>query len=394
VALGAALGGLPLVAMFALAGGAVFDIHGQSALGRGLGEQLATLASFAASIYAERGPLGSIAVSLLPAAVLAGVVLGLRGADAAAGPRRFLILYLLFALAAYAASSFAVDEVYHWILLQRLSQVWLLATLALAASWPRWRCAPRTLGRIAGTALLVAPVVVGAWSAWAIPAQGRPGSPRRNVALLLRTRGYTYEQYFGKILAHLEGTEEQRLRLLTSFRDDPALLYPAAAAHVFERSELTLDECVRTCRAVGGDSWRELVRGFGWTLLHRHDYDLAAALRAARGADPELAPILVEALGRVGRGTHATVENLTAEVAFGLEVGAPRAFFEGLGRRLYLVKGDQRPRGYFRRTQPVFLVAPDDAAALLESFDPAVRGPLRAGYDRAVALNTLGGPLE
>ncbi len=387
-AAGALLGAVPWIVMALLVGGEVLDVHGHGGLARPPAEQLATLRAFVQSIFADRALPGAAAVVLFALAAVAAAVASLRGESGARGPHRLVAWSLLVVTLAYATSSFAVGEVYHWILFQRASLVWFLATLAIAAAVGRAAGGAQRGPRVASLAVTAALLLAGARASWAVMQQGQPGTLGANLRLLTETRGVAWAQYVGKLRSHLEGDAEHQLVTLLAIDEPPAAFYPQLATHLLE--DVPLEAALELCRRHGGADWRELVRGLGWSLLAQNGFDPRAAFAASRTGDPEVQDLLAEALGRVGRGGHATLEGLPDELALGEELDAPESWFVGLGHRLLQVKGDRRPRGYFRRTLPVFLVHPRGAEAWLDGA-PASRLPaLERGYRRARELSRLG----
>ena len=390
---GAAVGAAPLVVMLALVGGRVLDIHGIPLAGRASGpSSWALLRDFFHSIYVE-GLLGDRVAPWAWLAAFGGAcALFFVGRDPARRPRRLAAAYVLGYLAlfalAYTQSGFVQGRAWHFYLVLRTAPLWLLATLFVAAALgglaQAERGAVRRLGLVAGCAL----VALGARASWFVLETGRPARLAQNWHLLTHTKGYSYDQYFAKVLPHFEGGPERKLQLVEGFDEDArGLLRADVAGNLFRDPAPDLAAAVARARAAfraaGGERAADYELGLGPLLVVGHGWDQARAVAAAAATPPPLRDTLLEALGRFGGGFHPLDGELTeskkparilrAEVERGLALERPDAFLRGVGRFLY------------RR----FRIDPVGAQAFIESQPEPARAALRAGYGAEEAWHTL-----
>ena len=388
--IGFAVGLLPLVWMVAHVGSAVLDIHGQSLVGQAArGGQVARLAAFLGSVYADRAPLDLLELVLRPLAVVAGLALALRAVPASLARRCALLVggYLAFFGVVYATSGFAVGEVYHPFLFHRLSPAWPLGALLIGAGVQQ-ALGRRGFLRDATLATVVLLAAMGLRDTLAAASEGSPGSWRANLDLVARTKGYAYRGYLTKIAHELEGTPAEKLALAARFEEpDPVYLQRGAAHALFLDPALSLAQVRAAIASAGATDPTGYWLGLGPWLRVRLGGALDGRVRAVQG-EPE-AELLVEAIARFGSRSPPTLEDLEQDVRAGLEQGLPAAFFRGLGGLLYDVRGVRRGELYWQHAGPPFALDPRACEAFLALQDPAIEPLLREGYRRAVEEHTL-----
>jgi len=394
---GAVLGAAPLLVMGALVGVAVFDIHGTGLASvdeRSLSE---TLRAFFRSIYVDGALGGVVAASAWPLAIIGATILGLRRASSSSGRwRRSLWVYLLFCLvfiAAYLRSAFVQGEVYHFFLMLRLVPLWVVGVCILAGVLGRSWDARRDGGSLAWSGLLLAGL--GAYGLAGAVSDGRPGTLSTNWASLHVERGYIYSSYFEKLIPHIPGSKEERLRVLLGFEEtERPLLREAIASELFRKEEegesLEADYAMYQAlvESVDPGSFGEYQRGLGPLLSAWLGVDLRANLNALQEAGDD-APVLAEALGRTGRGLRTRRGEPTLDGALGvlhdelvIVEGSPGAasFAAGVGWRLHRV---------LART----VYMPWLAEGFIESAPGSLQEGLRAGYEQTARAGRTDGSL-
>jgi hypothetical protein len=395
--LGLALGIAPLLGMASLVGREIFDIHGQSLFSlQPPAEQLARLGAFARSVLEDRSARTYVSFSLYALGLAALLVRLVISVSSRRCPLRFFALYLALFLCVYLASGFAVGEVYHYILLQRLSQVWLVSTVALAAVSSDLLGERKVGWRVLGRILAGGMVACGALDSVELLLRARPGTWRENLTVLLETKGYVYPQYFGKIERHLPGDREARARALMRMPGEPRELYPAIAYSVFLGTEGDLEDVYSLCKKLDPLNWREFLPGLGPELERRLGPTLEARLSALERCASEARPQLAEAIGRHGGGTHALLETLQQEI---VELGelAPRAdrsdvipaLFHGAGARLYEALGDRRKARYCDRAMTPLRADPEGRRAFLARQEAEWAHLLEEGFERARQIASI-----
>ncbi len=338
-----ALGLAPLWITLALVGREVFDIHGQALFDPSSGARRSI--ELARSLFEDRNPREVANALIHPAATLASIAYVLWRGGALRARCTPLVVYLATWVAAYASSGFAVGEVTHYLLLARLSPLWIASILIQAAALGDALGRRGAFRRAAAcaTGLLLA---LGAANAVAIVAEGRGGSPVANLAYLARTKGYVYPHYFKLLLGHLEGSERERLTVLTLVDDDPRLVYPAIASAA--ASGVATDRRARVPLATAREEFHallalldevdphgraEFLRGLGARAAELSGGDVVRALDLARQLGAEIEGPLAEGIGRFG--AHYFYEPAEIVLETARVVGHPLAepYFRGLGFR-------------------------------------------------------------
>lgn len=378
--LATALGALPLVWMGSRVGDEVLNIHGGALFGSGSEPALErigrTVGAFAGSIL-DVGPRHLWAPIGLTLAL--GVALA-RGRALLGEPGRAraawlaLVLFLVFEVAVYLSSDFAVGRVEHYFQLNRTSLLWwalvVVCAPVLAALWTRR--AP------VGRPLVVALVAAGAAASVAIGLDGRPRAPLANLAIVARTKGYAYPQYLAKIWGHLEGDDETKLRLLGRFQEpdaDGAAELRVALGMQLHDPARSFAELHELLRRVDPEHVDDYVAGLGTWLMRRHGLDPSVRLAHLPDYPAAFHGALVEAIARIGRGLQVTREHLLAEA----RIAWPAAHAE------------RAARGFGERLRAWARLDPDRAADLLAAVDPSVRERLRRGYEAALRAHRLDG---
>jgi len=379
---GGLLGLAPLAYMALHHGDKVLDVHGEGLFATG---DLSRVVDFVAALVAGRRP-HELAAYLLRALALA-VSAGWLAVRAPNPERRaaWLVLgYLLFFLAVYATSGFAVAELPHHFYFMRLAPVWFLGAVlvagALGLAWDRRGEAP-LCGRMAAVAL----AALLAFGALDTARALGPRPPSRWVADLegLAARpGWLHRGFTGNVAERLEGTTEERVRvLLTLAPPAQRSLAFAIGWQVIGPASADLASAVALAERAAPERALDLMRGLGplWYRLHGD----AIPDAALAGVDGER----LEAL-RFARGYYAGQEALTPgmirrEIEVAVAAGAPRAVFEGLGwRASESVGGERDAQGRF---VPPFGADPAGARAFLEGFPEPARAGLLAGFDAGQA---------
>lgn len=394
---GTAVGALPLVAMFALVGEAVFDIHGTALAGGEGGPSGSRLfREFLTSIFLEQS-LGEV---VTPSAWLVAFGLAcaflLRRPEPLHLPRDhsrkratlFVLGYMALFAVVYLTSGFVAGRAYHFFLVLRLVPLWLFATVLVAAALGELSESllrgPRLLARVLGAVL----VVLGARASWAVVLGGRPLRLGDNWRILVDHKGYAYDQYFAKVLPRLEGTREEKLRLVEGFDDPHPGLVRADAVKNLYREELLgesggdLRLAWERARAslgevAAGDAERlaHYELGLGALLCVGHGWNRGAAFAAVAAAPESERPEAFEALGRFGGGGYPLPEVLEPEVLRTPGVVGAEAYLAGLGRWTYLLHR----------------LDPEGVEEVFGVYDEATAGRLRAGFEAERAWNRLRG---
>jgi hypothetical protein len=284
------------------------------------------------------------------------------------------VLYLALFVALYAGSGFALrhDQIgpLFWL---RSSSLWFFATSLFAA------CAGRILerGSQAGRELalgLVALLLVSGLASFAgLLAGGRPSSFGANWRLLSRTKGYDLSDFFDKYVDHFEGTLEERLARLETFRDDPELLLPAATHSLLDRAGLSLDDALAFTRRHFGDRWRIASLGLGLEIAPDYGHDLKSAFLSIRSQPADARAVLAEALGRVALGLKIVPEKIDDAVRTETPAELREPFLRGVGWQIHRL----------------FRLRPDLASDLIERQPEEDRFALAEGYRRAREANTI-----
>ncbi len=382
--LGTLLGALPLFVMYSLVGEAVFDIHGESIAGA----NLERLTAFAHSVFVEPGGLSSLTAGAWCVAVpLAVFVLAAPVAGASSRrPALFIAGYLVLFCMVYLGGGFIGGRVYHFFLLLRLAPVWIFGSVLVAAALAALQERPGAWARGAGQAGGALLLALGLCATLGALAYGSPGEPLKNWRILMETKGYSYDQYFAKVLWHFEGTRMQRLELCEAFNDsDRDWLRAAAVANLWsERAgaaslEEALDRALAEFADLAPERRRDSAFGLAPLLVAASDGDGARALAVAEKAPEGLRLQWLEALGRFGSGRHPYAENLSVELERSAAIAEPeafrRAFRRGLGRWLY----------------SRFRLSEESAEDFCAPYGEALTRDLLSGYRAERAWHTLPG---
>jgi len=389
---GLAVGLLPLALLYARVGGEVFDVHGASLLGAPGTSKVELVRQFLDSIYRDRRPDELALLLLLPLAPLLGAAAVLSSPSAPADRLRILLFggALVVFLLAYLASGFTVGAVYHYFLFHRLSQAWLLASVLAAAGIARFAMHSSRALRTGAWSLLLALTGAGMLGLVSTVQRGEGRDLARNWSVLTRTKGYAYEEYFGKIQDHIGGGVEEELRALLGFREpERELLEAALATNAFGDGARSLEEVRALLEGLGLEETSGFALGLGPMLRAREGEDLAARMAAAGRGPEDWRSSLEEAVGRFGLGFSNTEDRLEEELRIGIERSFPDAYFRGVGYRLWHARGDRRLARYFEQTCLPFAVSARRALAFIAHQDARIKPLLLEGYQRAVRAHML-----
>lgn len=388
---GGLVGAAPWFVMLSQVGRDVLDIHG-AGLFEGGGALVARHAGMLRSLFAGRALVEQVALAAALLAPALAAAWGLR--PGGGGVRRAALLgvvgYLAFFTAVYAASDFAVGPVYHYFRLNRLSQVWLLGTVVLAAglgsaferggAWER-RAAVLLLGLLA---------LIGLAGTLRTVRSGVPGPWLAHLDRLAHTPGYAYPSYLPRVASRLGSTPLERMRTALRFEDaHPDRLRAEIAGAMLAGTGTDLEGLVRLARELDPDRWPEFLRGSGalWSRLHGLEID--GRWRALAEVEEPAASALAEAQGRFGEGYRVTRVALQREIERALALGVSDEWLRGLGWRAWDVLGHAGPEGLARDPPPAFALDREAARAFLLAQPAAARAALLAGWERARRERTL-----
>jgi hypothetical protein len=284
-----------------------------------------------------------------------------------------VVAYMVLYLSLYLASGLAVGVEGHWFGLLRLSAVWLMGIVLIAAAASTLLAHAAPILRASGVAALGLLLGSGVLDLFFVMGEGQPNAFAANARRVATTKGYLYSEYLDKFVHHLDATEEQKIAVLRHYRDDPALLYPSINHSLFEHSTLPLDDVLAISRRAYGDRWLESLKGLGPYLRTTSGYDLAAELVAIARAPVETQEALVEAAGRTGLGLKITPERIEEEIRYPVPASWRPAFLRGTGWRIH----------------QFYKLRSDLAHEEIARASPEDQVVLRAGFDSAVALDTL-----
>ncbi len=385
--IGFLVGLLPCLWMASRVGAQLLDIHGDSLLGSVQGP-LQRHAAFAASLFEGRPPVELAALLLRLCLPVAGLAFLLRAGEEprvrlAAG---LIAGYLALFLAAYAASGFAVGPVYHFFRLNRLSQVWWLATLLAGGGLGRALWVGSALARCAAAAGIVALAALGARDLVRTASEGVGESWRSSLERLARTPGYAFLSYLAHARAHFGATVEQQVRVALRLDDDQSTRLRAdIGSSIVSKEAHSLEEALELIEHLDPDGWREIALGLGPLWAELHGSLVEGRLGAIASAPSEVQALLLEACGRFGSGPYSAEAALQADIDAALAATAPEAWFEGLGWRGQRMQVSRQGGA----TWPGFVLTPSAARAFLERQAPAAREALLRGWSRAESENLL-----
>lgn len=378
---GTLVGALPLFAMWALVGGAVFDIHGTSVSGDA--DTLEQLRAFFTSSYAGSTATELAAGVLFPLAIVAAALvapwLGERPARARAA---VLAGFLAVWLAVYLNTGFVVGRYVHYFGLARFAPVWAVGTLLVAATGAACQEHPgarQTVARIA----IVLLVLLGLEGSRRAITAGRPATPTANLGWLARTKGYDYEGYFAKVWDHFEGGTRRRAEILLGY-DEPhrELLRMDLASVALRESDAAIDPTLEALAQVEPEGREHFALGAGLTLSRAARADLHVALRRTERYAPPLRELLRVALGRSGAGAD-TFPIVAEEIRGAVAIDGREDFWRGTGYRAF--------RAFVANTRGGVTCAlkPDAVRTFLEEQPPDAVPHLLAGFDDGRRLHTL-----
>lgn len=257
--------------------------------------------------------------------------------------RRRVALVALVApvfLALYLASGMAIPRD-NWFFFLRLSPVWVFGTLTAAACADElFARGTRFMSRCASFAV-AALVAVGVCDLVALAnADDEPWAPSVVLDDTCHRKGYDYAEYFDKVQHHLEGSLEDKLRVLSGYHDDPRLLLPALSLSLFEHAGVSLDEAIAISKRVHGEQWKLALTGLRFFVHPKNaGYDLPAAFAALEKVEPDAREPLAEAIGRAGLGPRFVVEKIVKQLELQPPADLRRPFLVGTGWRVYRAFG-------------------------------------------------------
>lgn len=371
------LGAAPLVAMAALAGRAVLDVHGEVLGASPTGLERA--GAFVRSLYVGVDPRALVAAVAYPAGLVVASVLGAR-TRAARAPLAWIGGLLVIWCAVYLASGFAVGAVAHPFQLMRLAPGWFLGTVLAAGGLAAGFDLPGPPARLA-RAVTAALLALGLGNSAALLSAASPGTPLANLERLASTKGYDYEGYFAKLVPRLveaaDGERPRALAPLLAF-DEPALelLRSALASVAYRDVDLPIEGVRAELAALDPEGMADFERGLGpW--LARHSGGDAGRVEAvlAREEGPARARLL-EGLGRVGPGFAVAPAAIERELATSPWAREP-AYLRGMGERAFRW---QVVRAY---GGPQRVLRPGVVLHWIETLPPAVAPALRTGFEGA-----------
>jgi hypothetical protein len=391
---GALVGALPILLMIQEVGGAVLDIHGTGLGDQALRSTSEVLREFLRSIYVEGALGGFVGVWVWPAFAVGAIIVGLRRDWSGERPwRRAFLCFAAFLgifLLAYLSSAFVQGKVYHFFLMLRLVPLWIVSAVLIAAVAGRGYQGGGARGPIA--LAFSGLILVGAINTVRSFRDLSPRAVAANTQLLNGERGYVYPSYFAKLIPHLEGDAEERLRVLLRFEEtSPTLLREGIAMELFRRANgqgATLEDDYLAARAVIDRvepvRFEDYARGFGPLLVDWYGADLVGCMQLISAAEAD-APLLAEALGRTGSGSRPMGEerNLASvELRFLYDIRLVEgeehceAFTRGVGWRLHWL---------LHRT----VLQPWRASDVIAGAPAQLQASFRAGYEAARSQGLL-----
>lgn len=366
------LGALPLWWMMGHVGLDALRVRGQS-LGSGT--------SIGAALYDLVEPMllhGSLRdwLALAPYPVIIGLGFAMRPLDEAERVVRlkalcllgFIVLFMIL----FFASGLAVSFLGHWFFFLRLSGLWLMSIVLVSAFSARLFARTLALRVVSALSLLLL-FASGCLDLAGLVREGRPNEIADNWRLVTHTKGYDYSEYLDKLVYHFEATDERKIAILLRYRDDPELLLPSINHSLFEKSPLALADVVDICQSAYGANWLVSLKGLGPYIRASSFYVFGDEISAIEKAPFELQPYLAEAVGRAGLGLRIDAQRIEHEFHADVPPTLRPFFLRGTGWRIHRIH------------------RMDDAAALelITHANIEDRPAIRAGYDAAVAANTL-----
>ena len=383
--LGTLVGALPLLLMYLLVGEAILDIHGTALGSAGERSSSVLFREFLASIFAH-GALGGRVGPFVWVGATVGALLVLlvsRDERGETSPRLralYLLGYPALFLVVYLQSGFVIGEVKHFFYVLRLTPLWIVACAIVAGALGLSIGSENRTRRLAGVIAGILLVASGVRATTEVMATGHPRTLGQNLGVLTSTKGYSYDQYFGKVFPHFDEDLLGKLQLVEEFDEEAKGWVRAdAATNLFLEAGSDLSGAYLGARELletnAPGKIEEYSLGLGPLLVRACGWDGARATDwASAGPEPDRSRLL-EALGRFGAGRHPLREALVAEVELGLSLETPGPFLRGVGRRLY------------RRHR----VDPWGAEEFIAERPAAARAPLREGLEAERSWHTLPG---
>lgn len=380
--LGTVLGALPLIWMYGLVGDAIFDIHGEAIAGEEAGpSKLQLLSEFGRSVFVD-ADFGSrlTATAWVVATVLTPLVLLRRGRESTRGREAALYVFgycALFALV-YLGSGFTQGRVFHFFVLLRLAPAWIFATVLVAAALANLQARgdkrAQLVSAVAGTLLLA----LGLRATWSALHTGSPSTPRVNWHVLTHAKGYSYDQYFAKVLWHMDGDARAKLELLEAF-DEPARpwLRAEAVGNLYRATglgtEASLAAVFTEIESLPPERLEDYVFGLGPLVVISSGWNPGPQIAQWDAQPAAMTDLLIEAVARFGLGGYPLRENVDREVAWSANLQRPELYWRGLGRWIY-------SRFRLHEAHAIDFIAP---------YDEPVRAALLDGYRAEREWHTL-----
>lgn len=289
--------------------------------------------------------------------------------------------YVLVFVVGWCTSGLAVpyDGTFFYVL--RLVPPWIAVTcLAASACDTLWSAGGHR--RVVAIVTLAIGLVAGAKGTIALAREARPSAPRENLSMLLRTPGYSYQEYFLQVEWHFDGTATDKARVFLHSKDDPKLLVPDLSnalysMHSAYASEAmkhrTLEDVLPELDQVFGPNRDLALLGLGMLVHGNWSFDFPAAYARIERLPEELREPLAESLGRAGVGPAFRADRLHRHLAIVPPERWHDAWWRGIGWR-------------FHRT---FRFRPDRALAALAALEDRDRIPATIGYEAAVRVDRL-----
>jgi hypothetical protein len=281
--------------------------------------------------------------------------------------------YLALYVALYVASGLAIGYYGHWFFFLRLSPVWLMGIVLIAAVSRVLLTSSSAVARTTYAAALGVLAISGAIDVVAVMREGRPSAMGANARTLLATKGYSYSEYLDKFVHHFDASEEDKIKVLLRYRDERELLWPSIEHSLFEHSDTRLDDILAISQRAFGAGWIESLKGLGPYFFRTSGYNLDAEFDAIAHAPAETQQALAEAIGRTGRGLKIDPPRIEQELHALVPPQWRSAFLRGTGWRIHQITR----------------LHPEHADALIAHADESDQPAVRAGYDAAVAANRL-----
>jgi hypothetical protein len=391
--LGTLIGALPLIAMYSLVGDEILNIHGTAISGGGRdGSNSILFREFLASIFVH----GELGERVTPFAWLAAFVLAcvflLRRPEPLHHPNEhsrkqaalFVMGYLVLFMVVYLGSGFVQGEAYHYFLLLRLVPLWIFGAVLVAAALGELSESVLSTSRHLSIALGTILVGLGVRASLSALRTGHLERAADNWTILTRHKGYSYGQYFEKVMPHFAGSREDKLELIEGFDESSPGLLRADAVRALYREEL-LAECEGDlyrawgqageglAAVAGGDAEREAQYklGLGALIKVALGWNQQAAFDAVMAAPEGERESALAALGRFGGGAYPLPEILAREGARAGMGEDAVPYLRGLGRWSYSLH---------RRD-------PGGIEPILASYPAELADPLREGFEAERAWN-------